>query len=156
MIFRTLTAAVLSLVVPPLVASCADPSTAPAASPALVMVGEWTHSRALNAAADPPSLSAGLSVSIVVDSARGRLFWGHVSRWFVGDVGLAASQFGPVSGTIDSSSGVVMRIAATPAQASLPLRIDGQVTGDLLTVQSSWSGAQPGPFPQGCRFQRLH
>jgi hypothetical protein len=80
-------------------------------------------------------------------------FWGHVATWFVGDVGLPANRFGPVSGSLDSAYGVVLRIApgSTPGSAVGPLTIEGEVNGDLLTVHSSWAGVDAGPFPQGCR-----
>ena len=135
------------------ITACAVP-TASHVAPAAVMLGEWTYARAPSAQPDFRSLNAGLLVSIAIDSATGMRFWGHVARWFAGDVGIPPNRFGPVSGTIDSAYGVTLRIepAAAPAQT---LRIEGDVDGDILTVQASWAGVEPGPFPRGCTFQRL-
>jgi hypothetical protein len=151
MTLRTLPAALLPLAAW-CITACMDP-TGSAPAPAAVMLGEWTYARAPSAAGSPPTLNAGLSVAIAVDSASGMRFWGHVARWFVGDVGLPVTRFGPVSGSIDSTSGVVLRIHGRQIAA---LRIEGEVAGDVLTVHASWAGVEPGPFPSGCRFQRLH
>jgi len=103
--------------------------------------------------AEPPSRNAGLAVSIAIDSATGMRFWGHVARWFVADVGLPATRFGPVSGNIDSTYAAVLRIQGRQIAA---LQIEGQVDVDPLAVHPPWTGVEPGPFPSGCRVQRLH
>ncbi len=156
MAFRTFRSATLTLAAA-LVTACADPSGSSDQSLGALMLGEWTHSRNLSTWSDAPSLNGGLSVSIVIDSARDMRFWGHVARWFVGDVGLPATRFGLVSGTIDSAYAVVLRIppGSTPGWTGGALTIEGEVEGDLLSVHSSWAGVDQGPFPPGCRFQRL-
>jgi hypothetical protein len=159
---RTFRPATLPLAAALLVTACADPSGSSDQPLGALMVGEWTHSRILSTRSDAPanlgfSASMVFSVSIVIDSARDMQFWGHVARWFVGDVGLPASRFGLVSGTIDSGYAVVLQIApgSTPGWTDGALTIEGEVAGDLLSVHSSWAGADQGPFPLGCRFRRL-
>jgi len=136
--------------------ACADPSGPPDQALAAMMLGEWTHSRAPSIPPAAPALSAGFFVSITIDSARGSRFWGHVGQWFVGDVGLPANGFGPVTGSLDSAYGVVLQVASGGANGLAVLQIEGQIDGDVLTVRASWMGPEPGPFPSGCRFQRLH
>lgn len=156
MTFRTFRSATLTLAAA-LVPACADPSGSSDQSLGALMLGEWTHSRRPSTQSDTPSLNAGFSVSIVIDSARDMRFWGHVALWFVGDVGLPASRFGLVTGTIDSVYAVFLRIApgSTPGWTGGALTIEGEVEGDLLSVHGSWVGVDRGPFPPGCRFQRL-
>jgi len=120
------------------------------------MVGEWTHARPPSASPQAPSLNAGIFVSIAIDSARGMQFWGRVTRWIVGDVGLSANRFGLVTGTLDAAYGVVLQIEPGSSPIAATFRIEGELRGDLLVVSSSWTDAAPGPFPVGCRFQRLH
>ena len=136
--------------------ACADPSGPSDQAFAAMMLGEWTHSRRSSAPAEAPVLNAGFFVSIVIDSARETRFWGRVTHWIIGDVGLPANRFGPVTGTIDSAYGVVLRIEAGSAQGATAFRIDGDVLQDQLIVHASWTDAEPGPFPGGCRFERLH
>lgn len=160
MTFRTFRSATLTLAAA-LVTACADPSGSSDQSLGARMLGEWTHSRLLSTRSE--SLNVGFSasivfsVSIVIDSARDMQFWGHVARWFVGDVGLPSSRFGLVSGSMDSAYAVVLRIApgSTPGWTGGTLTIEGEVEGDLLSVHSSWAGVDQGPFLPGCRFQRL-
>ena len=142
--------------------ACADPSGSSDQPLGALMLGEWTHSRVLSTRSDAPvnvgfSASIVFSVSIVIDSARDMQFWGHVARWFVGDVSLPSSRFGLVSGTIDSAYAVVLRIApgSTPGWSGGALTIEGEVEGDQLGVHSSWADVDQSPFPPGCRFQRL-
>ncbi|HWC73689.1 MAG TPA: hypothetical protein VG454_07100 [Gemmatimonadales bacterium] len=153
MTFRSLPGAALSLAAA-CVTACANPtasSSAPPPPPAAVMLGEWRHTSA--SAAAPPSLNTGLSVSITIDSARDVRFWGRVTLWFAGDVGIPASRFGPVTGSVDSARAVLLQIEVKQAAA---LRLEGEISQDRLTVHASWKGSEPGPFPQGCTFQRLH
>ena len=134
------------------ITACAQP-TAVGRDPAAAMVGEWTYAQTPSPQSDAPSLSVGLQVSIAIDSATDMRFWGHVARWMVGDVGVPTNRFGSVSGEVDSAYGISLRIKSAAIRG---LRIDGVVEGDTLTVHASWSGGDPGPFPQGGLFQRLH
>lgn len=131
---------------------CTTPVVAPA-SPAAVMLGEWSYSspQALRAS---PALNTGLRVQIRIDSLDGMRFSGHVTLWFAGDVGIASSAFGPVSGTVDDTNGVTMVIPREPT-VSRPLLVMGEVTDDVLTVRDCSVGTEPGPFAPGSAFRRL-
>ena len=76
---------------------------APPVPPAAVMLGEWSYRapRRLEAAS---TLNAGLQVRIAIDSLDGMRFWGHVTLWFAGDVGIAPSTFGRVAGRLGDSA----------------------------------------------------
>lgn len=117
------------------------------------MLGAWSRR---NTAVDSgaPSLNAGLLVTIVIDSANGMRFAGHVGRWFAGDVGIPPGVFGPVTGRVDGQGGVTIVIAYA-APDNPPLTISGSVGADVVTVRESSVGAQPGPFPAGDRFERV-
>jgi len=136
-----------------LVSACADRATAPDA-PAAVMLGEWRYAR-VTTAYDPPSLNAGFFVTIAIDSAAEMRFWGRVTAWFAGDVGLSTDRFGPVTGAIDHEHGVTLLIVAKASDASAHT-VSGEIEGDVIVVSESWAGTDLGPFPAGARFQRLH
>lgn len=147
--FRRSAAVPLALL---LVSACADRATAPDA-PAAVMLGEWRYARP--AVYDPLSLNAGFFVTIAIDSAAEMRFWGRVTAWFVGDVGLSTDRFGPVTGAIDHEHGVTLLIAAKTTESSAHM-VKGEIEGDVIVVSESWAGTNAGPFPIGERFQRLH
>lgn len=88
--FTSLIAVVVSL------SACTSPVTSPDA-PAAVMLGEWSYA-APNRSAESPTLNTGLHVVVTIDSVEGMRFWGHVTLWFAGDVGIAPSAFGRVWG----------------------------------------------------------
>lgn len=155
MAFRRFPRAALPIVAV-LVTACGDSNGPSHQALATMMLGEWTHARHPSPPAEVPSLNAGFFVSIGIDSARGMQFWGRVTLWIAGDVGLPANRFGPVQGTLDSAYRVVLRIEPGSAPGATSLRIEGEVRQDLLVVSSSWTDAEPGPFPAGCQFQRLH
>lgn len=135
--------------------ACADASGVSEIPTVPSVVGEWTYARAPapSAPATSPSLNAGLWVTIAVDSAVGERFWGHVARWFAGDYGIPLDRFGPVTGTIDSMNGVILRIAPAMVEG---VTIQARLDVDFLIVDASWTTSAAGPFPQGCMFQRLH
>jgi hypothetical protein len=135
-----------------LLSACANPATAPD-TPAAVMVGEWRYARAATAH-DAPSLNAGFFVTIAIDSAAEMRFWGRVTAWFVGDVGLSPDRFGPVSGAVDLEHGVTLLISAK-ASGTSAVTVMGEVDGDVILVHECWAGANVGPFSVGGRFQRL-
>jgi hypothetical protein len=138
-----------------LASACAEATTAPD-TPAAVMLGEWRYARAAPAA-EPPSLNAGLFVTIAIDSAAGSRFTGRVTAWFAGDVGISVDAFGPVTGSLDETDRVMLLIAARTGE--LPAHtVIGQIEDDVITVLECWVGpeANVGPFPVGGRFQRLH
>jgi hypothetical protein len=131
--------------------ACTSSIAAPA-SPAAVMLGEWSYAAPIRII-DPPSLNTGLHVLISIDSAEGMRFWGRVTLWFGGDVGISLSAFGRVWGQIDESNGVMLEIPrASPGQAAV--RVVGELVGDVLTVHGCSSGAVAGPFAIGTMFER--
>ena len=90
----------------------------------------------------------------MVDSVEGMRFWGHVTLWFVGDVGTSLSAFGRVWGQIDDGNGVMLEIPRTaPEQAAV--RVVGELEGDVLTVHGCSSGAAAGPLTIGATFERV-
>src|SRR5258705_13229361 len=140
----------LSVVV--LCGACGTVVTSPD-SPAAVMLGEWSYA-APNRISDPPILNTGLHVSVMVDSVKGMRFWGHVTLWFAGDVGISPEVFGRVSGTVDGQDGVMLEIPrASHAQAAVS--VEGNLAGDVLTIHRCSSGADAGPFAIGSTFERV-
>lgn len=121
-------------------------------SPAAIMLGEWSY-HAPSQRPDTPTLNAGVRVSVVIDSLDATRFWGRVTLWFAGDVGVAPSTFGRVSGSIADRSGVTIRIPREPADDH-PLMIIGEVSGDVLTVLDCRAGADTGPFAPQSLFIR--
>src|SRR6266571_970148 len=87
-----------------LCSACGTAITSPD-SPAAVMLGEWSYA-APSRIVDPPVLNTGLHVSVRVDSVEGMRFWGRVTLWFAGDVGISPSAFGRIAGRIDEHNGV--------------------------------------------------
>ena len=139
------------LLVVVLCSACGTAVTSPD-SPAAVMLGEWSYA-APNRISDPPILSTGIHVSVMVDSAEGMRFWGHVTLWFSGDVGTSPSAFGRVWGQIDDGGGVMLEIPrASPGQ--LAVSVVGELAGDVLRIHGCSSGANPGPFAIGSTFER--
>jgi hypothetical protein len=117
------------------------------------MLGEWSYT-APHRVSDPPVLNTGLHVSVMVDSVEGMRFWGHVTLWFAGDVGISPDAFGRVSGRVDGHDGVILEIPReSPAQVAV--RVVGELAGDVLTVDGCSSGADPGPFAIGSTFKRV-
>ena len=133
-------------------ALCCRVATAPAAPPAAVMLGEWSHRNAV-ADSGAPSLGAGLLVTSVVDSVDSTWFRGHVGRWFSGDVGVSPAVFGPVTGSV-TERGSVTIVIAYAAPDTPALTIWGSVAADVVTVRESSAGTQPGPFRAGDHFER--
>lgn len=116
------------------------------------MLGEWRYDAAPRVAA-ASSLNTGLHVALVVDSVAGTGFRGRVTLWLAGDVGIAPSRFGPVTGSVDQDERV--RLAITPSASYGPVvSMAGTLVGDMLIVRESWSGTGRGPFLSGDRFER--
>jgi len=115
------------------------------------MLGEWSYASA-HVVAAAPDLNTGLRVQISIDSLDGMRFWGRVTLWFVGDVGITPSAFGRVSGTVDGSTGVTLLISRADERS---LMVMAELTADVLTVHECLVGAEPGPFAAGTTFLRL-
>jgi hypothetical protein len=126
--------------------------TAPPPRDLGVILGEWRYASP-PVVREAPSLNTGLRVTIIIEALDGTEFRGRVGLWFAGDVGARPNAFGPVSGTLDHTGAVTMRIPFTAPDASA-ITIVGTVVGDVLTVAESRLGADPGPFPSGEFFER--
>jgi hypothetical protein len=132
--------------------ACTSPIAAPN-SPAAVMLGEWSYA-APNRTGESPTLNTGLHVVVTIDSLEGMRFWGRVTLWFSGDVGISPSAFGRVSGRIDEHNSVTLEIPRQPpGQAAV--MVAGELAGDVLTVHDCYSGGDAGPFASGTTFQRV-
>jgi hypothetical protein len=143
-------ASLLPLVV--FLSACAASVIGPVA-PSAVMFGEWSYATP-RVATEELTLNAGLRVQIDIDSLDGMRFWGHVTLWFAGDVGISPSAFGRIAGRIDEHNGVTLEIPrASPSQ--LAVMVVGELAGDVLTVHDCYSGADAGPFASGATFERV-
>lgn len=116
------------------------------------MVGHWEYAKPARSTSEP-SLNAGLFVGVDIDSVTDASFYGHVSFWFAGDVGVPVDVFGPVSGTVAGDARVALLITMTNPQVP-PIRVNGVLSGDRLVVEDSWRGNEPGPFPVTSTFVR--
>jgi len=135
-----------------LYSACTSPVVAPT-SAAAVMLGEWSYSSP-QALRESPALNAGLRVQIGIDSLDGTRFFGHVTQWFAGDVGISPAEFGRVAGSIDENNGVILAIPRAPSNGQ-PLKVMGKLAGDVLTVVECYAGTEPGPFAASTAFLRL-
>ena len=130
--------------------ACRNPGEPPRAA---AMLGQWTYASPA-VIRTPPALNAGLHVTLLVESASADRFSGRVLQWFAGDVGISPAAFGTVTGTVDDDGGVTLRIPRTAPGASA-LTTTGILERDVLTVNESWTGTEPGPFLAGGHFERV-
>jgi hypothetical protein len=130
--------------------SCATSVSEPAA-PSAVMLGDWSYSSP-HVVRSGPDLNAGVRVQIGIDSLADKRFWGQVTLWFAGDVGISPAAFGRVSGSVDDGNGVTLVI---PRANEPSLMVLGDVATDVLTVRECHAGTEPGPFAAGAAFVRL-
>jgi len=122
-------------------------------SPAAVMLGEWSY-RAPHRFDESPTLNAGLQVHISIDSLAGMRFWGRVTLWYAGDVGISPSTFGRVAGRLGDSNRVSLEIPRASTEGSTVM-VMGELAGDVLTIRDCYSGAEAGPFASGTAFERV-
>lgn len=122
--------------------------------PSAVMLGEWSYA-SRSVAGGGLTLNAGFRVQIDIDSLDGMHFWGRVTLWFAGDVGIPPTAFGRVSGTLDGRNGVTLVIPREPTNGR-PLMVMGEVADDVLTIRDCRAGTERGPFAAGSAFRRLH
>jgi len=134
-----------------LCSACGTSVTSPD-SPAALMLGEWSYA-APSRSSESPTLNTGLHVVVTIDSVGDRRFWGRITLWFAGDVGIAPSGFGRITGRIDEHNGVTLEIP----RASSTVMVVGDLAGDVLTVRDCQSGAEheSGPFARGTAFERV-
>ena len=135
-----------------LCSACGTAVTSPD-SAAAVMLGEWSYG-APHRLDESPTLNAGLQVRITIDSLERMRFWGRVTVWFAGDVGIAPSAFGRVAGRLGDSNSVSLEIPRASTGGSTVM-VMGELAGDVLTIRNCYSGADPGPFAIGTAFERV-
>ena len=101
---------------------------------ALGLVGTWDIA--------PPSGMRGPSLSIVIDSARGPVFYGRLTRALSGDVELMEKSFRPFEGVIGLDG--IARANVEAVEAGAPVtRIAGRVTAEGWTGTSLvWGGSE--------------
>ena len=135
-----------------LFSSCTTSLVAPDAA-AAVMLGEWSYA-APNRSGESPTLNTGLHVVVMIDSVEDRRFWGRVTLWFAGDVGISPSAFGRVAGRIAEHNGVTLEIPRH-SRGQSAVMVVAELAGDVLTIHDCYSGADSGPFASGTTFERV-
>ncbi len=102
-------------------------------SPAAALLGTWQYHGAPRADTTRPTLNAGLQFALTFDSATGRTAFGHVSRWFAGDVGALPGTFGLVVATMDTT-GMVTLVVPYARGGAPPMRFAAELVGDTLAM----------------------
>jgi tungstate transport system substrate-binding protein len=101
-----------------------------------------------------PAPGAGFSVAVAFDSTTGPFLFGHVARWWAGDVGLPAAQFGPVTGTIEASRVVFVIPFAVRTVPAITVRAR-RVAPDTLVIEATNRATTASPFAgPGAKFVR--
>ena len=117
-----------------------------------MLLGRWEYATPAPArrpeTVPPPALATGLAVAFVIDSVAGSTFFGRMGRWFMGDVGIAPSLFGRITGRIDSAS-VTMTIPYTRSGLEAITVVGRLVAPDSIAIASAMRGSEPGPFASG-------
>jgi len=136
-------AAALLLAVAPAGCRHAIQPVIPKGAAGTAMLGQWEYLAPRRAQAGA-ILTAGLQVTLEIDSAEGRAFHGHVARWFAGDLGALPGTFGPVTGSVGDEGDV--RVTINYANAALPpIALAGSLSGDTLIIPHPET-ADAGPF----------
>ncbi|HXQ29927.1 MAG TPA: substrate-binding domain-containing protein [Gemmatimonadales bacterium] len=119
-------------------------TTDTSAAPGQSLLGTWQYH----------GVGPGVMVTVTFDSAAGPDVYGHMARWFAGDLGLPANSFGRVVGSIDGRVVSFTIPFARAGQSSIDVR--GELDGDTLTITANTRGKDPGPFTgAGGRFVRV-
>ena len=129
--------------------ACHHHSPAPQ-SPAAALLGTWQYQAVARADTTRPTLNAGLQFALTFDSAAGRTAFGHVSRWFAGDVGARPGTFGQVLATMDSA-GTVTVVVPYARSGAEPMRLVTRLRGDTLAIAQ---GSQSLQTTAGAKFIR--
>jgi hypothetical protein len=118
------------------------------------MLGQWEYLAPKRAQAGAV-LTAGLQVTLEIDSAKGSAFQGHVARWFAGDLGALPGTFGPVTGTVGEAGAVSVTISYANTEMP-PIALAGTLSGDTLVIPHP-ATADAGPFRAlaGAAFVRI-
>jgi hypothetical protein len=122
----------------------------PAPPSAATLLGRWEYVAPRHAhVPTPPTLSAGLQVTLEVDSAAGRTAYGRVGRWFAGDMGLPPTAFAGITAVLDDSARLIVTIPA--ARAGVPgfTIVASQLGSDTLQIIHALRGNDAGPFAEG-------
>ncbi|MBI4421271.1 MAG: hypothetical protein HY560_10630 [Gemmatimonadetes bacterium] len=119
-----------------------EPAAPAPDSPALGAATQRPSAQPLRGSWDlyPLSGVVGPRLSLVVDSAGGSTFWGHVESALSGDVELGRAQFRPFRGTLGADGVARVTIEATDKG---PPRTDivGRVSGGAWSITSFvWGG----------------
>lgn len=105
------------------------PPAPDADSLAFLLVGTWRLRR------DPPQPMPGLRVLVTVDSSSGSRFFGRVTEYFSGNVGVDPAAFAAFSETVDDDLAVSIRILqARSREPGLAMR--GRLLGDEIRLDS--------------------
>lgn len=125
--------------------ACRHPIQAviPKGAAGTAMLGQWEYLAPRRGRAGAV-LTAGLQVTLEIDSAEGRAFHGHVARWFAGDLGALPGTFGPVTGTVADAGAVSVTINYASAEMP-PIALAGTLSGDTLVIPHPVT-ADAGPF----------
>lgn len=107
------------------------------------MQGEWAL-----AVGDVSRGTPGLRLTLVVDSGETEAFYGHVSHFFSGNVGVDPRIFRPFQGTVSEDGRVEIPIEPATAEAP-PLRLAGRLRGDTLQLDSFTVGRDTVTITEG-------
>lgn len=94
------------------------------------MLGEWALT-----VGDVSGGTPGLRLTLVVDSGTSEAFFGRVTHFFSGNVGLDPRIFRPFRGTVSEDGRVEIPIEPATSDAP-PLHLGGRLRGDALQLDS--------------------
>ncbi len=99
----------------------------PTRSAAAELVGDWLLR------SDPPQQMPGLHVTVTVDSASGIRYFGRLSNYFSGDVGIDPQEFEPFADSIGPNRSVVFAMP-TRDRDMLGIVMEGTLTADTVRL----------------------
>ena len=102
-------------------------------SQATALLGTWQYHSGIARDTTRPSLNAGLQFALTFDSVGEQRAFGHVTRWFAGDVGAQPGTFGRVVATMDSAGAVAIVIPYARGNAE-PMQFLVAVQADTLAI----------------------
>ena len=99
----------------------------PARGVAARLVGDWELRR------DPPQRMPGINLTVTVDSISGARYFGRLSHYFSGNVGIDPRDFEPFADSIGSDKTVVFAMP-TFDREMLGIVMEGIVAGDTIQL----------------------
>ena len=99
----------------------------PARGAAADLVGDWELQ------SNPPQRMPGLHLTVTVDSASGSRYFGRLSHYFSGNVGMDPRDFKPFTDSI-SQDGFVVFAMPTSDREMLGIVMEGTVTADTVRL----------------------